>query len=60
MSLWNRKKTRLEKLQTKYCDLMRKSFETALRDREKSKLVKERALEIYEEIEYLSLKGADK
>jgi len=39
---------------------MRKSFETALRDREKSKLVKERALEIYEEIEYLSLKGADK
>ena len=60
MSFWYRKKTRLEKLQTKYSDLMRKSFETALRDREKSKLLNNKAQEIYEEIEYLSLRRADK
>lgn len=60
MSIWYRKKTRLEKLQTRYCGLMRKSFKTALRDREKSKLVKEKAQDIYKEIEYLSLRRADK
>ncbi|MGJ8666685.1 MAG: Lacal_2735 family protein [Patiriisocius sp.] len=60
MSFWYRKKTRLEILKSKYSDLMRKSFETALRDREKSQLVKRKAKEIYEEIEYLSLSSADK
>ncbi len=60
MSFWYRKKTRLEILKTKYSDLMRKSFETALSDREKSQLVKRKAQAIYEEIEYLSLSSADK
>jgi len=39
---------------------MRKSYKTALCDKEKSDLVKKKAREIFEEINYLSLKHADK
>lgn len=54
------KKTRLEKLQLKYRDLMRTSFNCAVTNNSKSCAAKKRANEIYEEIEYLTLKFADK
>jgi hypothetical protein len=60
MCSWFKKETRLEKLKKRYSDLMRKSYKTALCDKEKSDLVKKKAREIFEEINYLSLKHADK
>lgn len=55
-----RKKTRLEKLKARYTELMRKSFKASLKDQEKSEKVRKQAQEIYEEIQYLSVKYADK
>lgn len=54
------RKTRLEKLQQKYRNLMRTSFECAVKDTSKSVEAKKKANEIFEEIEYLTLKRADK
>lgn len=54
------KKTRLEKLQEKYRKLMRTSFECSGTNDSKSCDAKKKASEIFEEIEYLKLKGADK
>lgn len=39
---------------------MRKSYKIALKDPEKSERIHEQAEKIYEEIQYLSLKIADK
>ena len=60
MSSWFNRKTRLEKLQKKYAELMKKSFRVALHDTEESERMRQRAREIYSEIQYLSLKRADK
>ena len=60
MPNWFHKKTRLEKLQDKYRKLMRTSFECSVKNNSKSCDAKKKASEIYEEIEYLKLKRADK
>jgi hypothetical protein len=57
--LFNRK-TRLQKLQQRYGNLMRTSFECAVKNTSKSFEAKKKANEIFEEIEYLTLKRADK
>ena len=60
MKTWFKKKTRLEKLQNKHRILMRTSFECAIRNNSKSTRAKKKANEVFEEIEYLTLKRADK
>jgi len=60
MNQWFRAKSRIEVLKKKYTDLMRKSYNAALKDRQKSDRFKTQAQHIFEEIQYLSLKNADK
>lgn len=57
---WFQKKTRLEKLKERYRFLMKRSFETALRDREKSDQIHRQADKIFQEINYLSVQHKDK
>lgn len=54
MDIFN-KRTKLEKLQERYRNLMRKSFKIALTDRNKCEDVQEEALKVYNEIKYLNL-----
>ncbi|WP_347372933.1 Lacal_2735 family protein [Aequorivita sp. Q41] len=51
---WFRKKSRIEKLKEKYRLLMKKSFETALKDEVKSEKMHQQADKIFQEIKYLS------
>jgi len=60
MGRWFRAKSRLELLKKKYTDLMRKSYNTALKDRRESDRFSRQAEKIFKEIQYLSLKNADK
>jgi hypothetical protein len=60
MMNWFRKKSRIEKLKERYRFLMRRSFEIALRDREKSDQIHRQADKIFQEINYLSLQRKDK
>ncbi len=57
---WLHKKTRLECLQNRYVHLMRKSYNTALIDIEKSDRLHNQAQKIWDEISYLNLKQGDK
>lgn len=57
---WFRKKSRIEILETRYTYLMRRSYETSLRDTEKSESLHRQAVRLFQEINYLSLKQADK
>ncbi|WP_139855053.1 Lacal_2735 family protein [Aequorivita sinensis] len=50
-----RKKSKLEKLEEKYTLLMKKSFETSLKDVDKSELFQSQADKIKSEIQRLSL-----
>ena len=50
-----RKKSKLEKLEEKYTLLMKKSFETSLKDVDKSELFQSQANRIKSEIQRLSL-----
>lgn len=50
-----RKKSKLEKLEEKYTLLMKKSFETSLKDVDKSELLQSQADKIKSEIKRLSL-----
>ncbi|MCG2430853.1 Lacal_2735 family protein [Aequorivita xiaoshiensis] len=50
-----RKKSKLEKLEEKYTLLMKKSFETSLKDVDKSELIQSQADKIKSEIKRLSL-----
>lgn len=50
-----RKKSKLEKLEEKYTLLMKKSFETSLKDVDKSELFQSQADKIKSEIKRLSL-----
>lgn len=50
-----RKKSKLEKLEEKYTLLMKKSFETSLKDVDKSELFQSQANKIKSEIQRLSL-----
>ncbi len=55
-----RKKSRVEKLKERYTFLMKRSFETALKDTEKSEKMHRQADKIFQEIQYLSLQQSDK
>ncbi|WP_115124154.1 Lacal_2735 family protein [Marinirhabdus gelatinilytica] len=60
MSNWLKRKTRIEKLERKYSELMKKSFKIALRDKEESEKVQKEAYRVFDEIKYLTLQKADK
>ena len=60
MISWFRKKTKLEKLKERYTFLMKKSYEIALKDRNKSEKVHHQADRIYREIKYLTFHNGDK
>ncbi len=55
-----RKKSKIERLKDRYRQLMKKSYEIALRDTEKSERVHNQANELFQEIQYLSLRRGDK
>ncbi len=50
-----RKKTKVERLQERYTYLMKKSYDIALSDPEKSEKVHSQANKLFEEIQYLSM-----
>ncbi|MAZ71968.1 MAG: hypothetical protein CMC70_02365 [Flavobacteriaceae bacterium] len=60
MSSWLKRKSRIEKLEQKYAELMRKSFRVALKDRKESEKVQKQAYKVFDEIKYLTLQRADK
>ncbi len=60
MSIWLKRKSRVEKLEQKYKELMRKSFNVALNDKDESEKVQKQAYKVYDEIRYLTLQKADK
>jgi len=60
MNGWFKKRTRIEKLQKRYAELMKKSFNVALKDQEQSEDVRRQAHKIFDEIKYLTLQKADK
>ncbi len=60
MISWFRKRSRIEMLKERYTHLMRKSFEVALKDTEKSERIHCQAVKLFQEIRYLSLQQSDK
>lgn len=56
---WFTKKSRLENLKERYRALMRKSYELALRDTEKSERIHRQADKLFQEIQYLNFRQAD-
>ena len=60
MMSWFRKKSKIERLETRYTFLMRKSYETSLRDTDKSESLHRQAVRLFQEINYLSLQQNDK
>ena len=60
MSNWLKRKSRVEKLEQKYTELMRKSFRIALKDQSESEKVQKQAYQVFDEIRYLTLQNADK
>ena len=60
MSGWLKRKSRVEKLEQKYAELMRKSFKVALKDKNESEKVQKQAYKVFDEIRYLTLQNADK
>ena len=57
---WFRKKNRIEILESQYSSLMRKSFETSLRDTEKSESLHRQAQNLFQEINYIALQQSNK
>ena len=60
MKNWFKKKSRIEILKEKYRMLMKRSFELAPKDPEKSAKAHNQADKLFQEINYLSFKQADK
>ena len=60
MKEWFKSKSRLEKLKKRYTELMKRSYAIALHDKSESDRVNRQAKKIYNEIQYLTLKQADK
>lgn len=60
MISWFKKKTKIERLKERYTYLMRRSYETSLKDTEKSESLHEQAVNLFQEIRYLSLQQSDK
>ena len=57
---WFRKKSKVEKLKEKYTLLMKKSYDTALRDVKKSERVHHQADKLFQKIKYLTFQQGDK
>jgi hypothetical protein len=57
---WFRKKSKVEKLKERYTLLMKKSYDTALKDVEKSEKVHHQADKLFQEIKYLTFQQGDK
>tara|TARA_R100000935_G_scaffold9625_1_gene19541 strand:+ start:24808 stop:24990 length:183 start_codon:yes stop_codon:yes gene_type:complete len=57
---WLKRKSRVEKLEQKYAELMRKSFKIALKNKDESEKVQKQAYKVFDEIKYLTLQNADK
>ena len=57
---WLKRKSRVEKLEQKYAELMRKSFRIALKNKDESEKVQKQAYKVFDEIKYLTLQNADK
>ncbi len=60
MRSWFRKKSKVEMLKERYTLLMKKSYETALKDIKKSEKVHHQADKIFQEIKYLTFQHGDK
>lgn len=56
---WFKRKSRVEELKDRYTLLMRRSFEIALKDSEKSEKIHNQADKLFQEIQYLSLQRID-
>ncbi len=56
---WFKKETKLDKLKKRYKNLMRKSYEIALSDKEKSDYIHHKAEEVYKQIKSLRYQYAD-
>lgn len=54
---WLRNKTKLQKLQYKYCKLMKSAYTLAPKDKKKSDLIHEEANKIMKEIQELQIDG---
>lgn len=52
---WFKQRTRIERLKDRYTYLMRRSYETSLRDTKKSERLHQQAVNLFQEIQYLSL-----
>ncbi len=51
MLKWIREKTELQKLQLQYCKLMKRSYQTAIKDKQKSDFLHDQAHKILLEIQ---------
>lgn len=60
MMSWFRKKSRVERLKIRYTYLMRRSYETSLKNAEKSESLHRQAVTLFQEINYLLLQQGDK
>ena len=59
MLSWFRKKSRIEILEERYTSLMRRSFETSVKDSAKSEKMHRQADKILQEIQFLSLQHSE-
>ncbi|PVW14522.1 Lacal_2735 family protein [Marixanthomonas spongiae] len=59
MTNWFKRETKLEKLKRRYKNLMRKSYEIALKDKEKSDEIHQQAERVLEQIQSLRYQYAD-
>ncbi|MCB0465200.1 MAG: Lacal_2735 family protein [Aequorivita sp.] len=59
MTSWFRKKSKIEKLKVRYTYLMRRSFEMALKDTEKSEKLHRQADNLFKEIKQQSYQQVD-
>ncbi|WP_303686183.1 Lacal_2735 family protein [Nonlabens dokdonensis] len=53
---YNVEKMQLERLEKRYCSLMKQSFEIAIKNRDRSDILSNKALEIKKDIDHLRLK----
>ncbi|RFN59969.1 Lacal_2735 family protein [Marixanthomonas ophiurae] len=60
MMNWFKKETKLDKLKKRYKYLMRKSYEIALKDKEKSDYIHDKAEAVFEQIKSLRYQYAEK
>ena len=60
MMNWFKKETKLDKLKKRYANLMRKSYEVALKDKNESDSIHHKAEKVFEQIQSIRYQYADK